>query len=325
MSAEDQQNIPPELIEVAPALGMSGAELSAAHSPSIDHLLAMNEPKVTIMGPDGHRVLVRERRLSRNVNKHPLGVAGLDRARNEDRGPATYAETVEMLGEDRVRELEASSDPRDRARAGCARLEVDPSDNVIDYAGHYPDRLLLNTSRPPQPLLPGGREYTLEDLRAHDSKRCYYEGPHVQERIAAEERVCQLDYERVRAAGAPDRVVVIHNQPEDVCTEAHPVPVMSTPLRIVRLLWRETAESGFAQCWWCEEWQDTEIDAMMVVTCGPTTRVFPTCPTCEEVFKADLGDGVDFVYVSDRRFFQIGLPSDEYLPDVTVRLDGTAQ
>lgn len=288
-----------------------------------DGMGELHMPKRTVIGPSGHPVVVRERRLSRAVRNHAaLGAPGLDRAKNADRGPQPSVETVETFGEDQVREWEASSDSQDRARARAIRLGIDTRDHVIEYAERYPDRLLLNTGRPPLPPLPGGREYTLDDLRAHESKRVLFEGPEVFERIAAEERVCQLDYERICAGGVPDRTVIVHNDLTDMGTEAYPVPVMGTSLRQLRLMWMDYTESNFRMCWWCRQWQDdADIDAIMPVTCGATTRAFPTCPACEREFRDDLGDGVDFLHVSDRTFFEIGLPSDEYLPTVEIRRD----
>lgn len=293
---------------------------TAPYAAESDQILELFSPRRTVVGPNGQRAVVREMKLSPLVREHPLGRAGLDRARNVDRGPKPDVETVEMIGQEQVREWEVSGDPYDRDRAQAVRLGIDTRDHTIDYYERYPDRLLLNTGRPPLPLLPGGREYTLEDLRQHDNHRVLYEGPEALSRIAEEERVCQLDYERISRGGAPDRTILFHSDPGDMGTQAYPVPVLSTPLRMLRLMWKDYSETDYRACWWCEQWQDdADIDAIMPVTCAATTRALPTCPTCERTFKADLGSGVHFLHASDRTFFQIGLPSDEYIPTIEIR------
>lgn len=309
----------PELFELFPPLGMSGAEVleAATASPVVAQLLELLEPHATVVRTDGSRVLRKARRLSPLANEHPKIAAGLDRARNHD-GPPRYSVTVDTYGEDQVREWEVSDEPYYRRLAEACRLGVDPGDSLSLHRDEFPERVLLNTGRPPQPLLRGGREYTPEDLRAHDKSRRYYEGPHVVEQIAEAETLWELDYERVCQGGAPIQTVMVHDADNDYGTTMYPVPVGCSQERRARLIWREAEPDNpddefYQVCWWCDAWLDRGIDAMLVVSCGAILRVFPTCPGCHDEFVADIPVGLDFHHVSDRNFFLRGMPDDAYL------------
>lgn len=290
--------------------GMSAAMLQ---SPEVAQKGELLEPQQVTERPDGSRVIQRERWLSALANEHPVIAESLARARNHD-GPHRNPQSVAEYGEEQVREWEASDDPYLRGRAEACRAGVDDHD-PLSYADYYPDRLLLNTGRPPQPRLPGGREYTLDDLRRHEANRPYYEGPHVVQQIATAQEMWQLDHDRVYAAGNPVRVVILHNHPDDWGTSVVPVPINCTAERRAQLLWMDNRPGGeYEDCWHCGEDEPGGIDAMLLVTCGPVLRVFPTCRDCHDDFQKYFPHGgLDFQYVSDRSFFQSGLPDDRFL------------
>lgn len=298
-----------------PALFLTDAELrrAALSDSQVAQLRELHEPHMMVIRKDGSRELRPIRRLSHAAVEHPVIAKGLDRARNHDR-PQAFPLSAEDYGEDIVRIWENGDSPYHQMLAEGCRLGIDPSDRLSLHPDEYPARVLLNTGRPPQPKRRDDSEYTVDDLRKHDQRRRYYEGPHVVEQIAEAERLWQMDYDRISTGGFPTQAVIVHNDADDVGTVVYPVPMGCSPERRARLLWIDVdPDESYRCCWWCEGWQDQPIDAMMAVSCGATLRVFPTCPGCHDQFVADLGGVVDFQYLSDREFFLTGMPDDMYL------------
>lgn len=301
-----------------PALGMSDRALRASADADVERLEALHEPHSMVARQDGGKVLRRVRDLSPLWHAVPMIVAGIDRAR-EHGMPQADPMTVEQVGEDVVWSWEHSDDPRRRLDAEAIRLGVDTKDTVSLSEDAYPERVLLNTGRPPQPRLPGGKEYSVADLREHEQRRQYYEGPHVVAELAEADELWKLDYERVVRGGFPDQTVVVHSSRSDWDTVVHPVPMQCSQRRALWLLWRDprvmTVYERYGECWFCEDWPDDGIDSFLTVSCGATLRALPTCSTCRRRFLAETdGAGLDFFYPDDRSFYEHGCQDDRYLP-----------
>lgn len=292
-------------------------------NPSTDRYLELTNPYSTELRPGLGPTVVPQRQLSPLWHTSEEIMDAVIRAQedhNSEPPPVTVAACGGVRGETFLRELENSGDSADRAKAKAIRAGVDWRDMIGDYLHDdlYADRLLLNTGRPPLPLLPGGREYTVDDLRQHEAERRYFGGAEAMARIHHEKQVVDLDRERIRRAGEADRTVILHSadrgdDDHGVFTQPLPVPAMCSPLRAARLYYADPrVGTELTTCWFCHEDRD-QIDALMMISCDPTTRALPTCATCERYFSDRLGHGVDFLKVSYRRFFQLGMPSDEYL------------
>lgn len=303
-----------ELRKAFPALGMSDQKIRRTANAQADQIEALHEPYAIHAKHDGTREMRRVRDLSPLWHAVPEIVAGVDRARHHGQPEADPLSVDGCGGEDAVWLMEHSEDSYQRMKAEAARLGVDPRDRLALHPDEYPERVLLNTGRPPQPLLPGGREYTIDDLRAHDDNRRFYEGPHIVDEIAEQDDLWQLEYERIQRGGAPIQTVLIH---DDGGTEEHPVPMHCSHYRALLLTFREFAAREFAahypECWFCRDCSDDGLDALLLVSGGATMRAFPTCGECRRRFLAETnGVGLDFYYARDRAFFREGLPDDAY-------------
>ncbi|MFT3663318.1 MAG: hypothetical protein QM809_18720 [Gordonia sp. (in: high G+C Gram-positive bacteria)] len=294
-----------------PALSMKSDELLSVVDPLAEQILALHQPLVNRMTRDDVKGLRRARDLSPLANEHPVIRASLDRARNNE-PPSCHPFTMEYYGEEAIREMEQSANPYRRKIAEAIRMGVDPFDSLSLHSDEFPSRVLRNTGRPPQPRFPKGREYTEQDLRDHDRNRRYYDGPHVTREIADADRLCELDYDRIARGGFPAQTVVVHNAPNDVGTIPYPVPLWTTPERVLLLAWHDPETDRYAECWHCQEWEDTGIRWLMMVSCGATLRVLPTCRQCRRRFTRDLPDGLDYLDLDDRSFFRDGWPDDAY-------------
>lgn len=299
-----------------PALGMADQNIHSTADTTVEQLEALHQPHTMVAREDGAKVLRRVRDLSPLAQAHPVIAAGIDKAREQGM-PQADPLSVELFGEDTVWAWEHGDDPRRRLDAEAARLGVDPTDPMSLSEDEYPERVLLNTGRPPQPRLPGGKEYSVADLCEHEHRRQYYEGPHVVAEFAEADELWQLDYERIVRGGFPDQTVVVHSSRSDLGTVVHPVPMQCSQRRALWLLWRDpdAVAERYGECWFCEDWPDNGIDSFLTVSCGATLRALPTCSTCRRRFLADTdGEGLDFFYPDDRSFYEHGCPDDAYLP-----------
>jgi hypothetical protein len=301
-----------------PALGMSDQDIRSSSNTTAERLEALHEPRTMIAREDGAKVLRRVRDLSPLAHAHPTISAGIDKAR-EHGLPQAFPPSVEQFGEDTVWAWEHSDDPQRRLLAEAIRLGVETRGVVSLSEDEYPVRVLLNTGRPPQPQLPGGKEYSVADLLGHEQRRQYYEGPHIVAEVADADELWRLDYERIVRGGVPDQTVVVHSSRDDMDTAVYPVPVQCSQRRALWLLWQDprvmTVYEPYRECWFCEDWLDDGIDSFLTVSCGATLRALPTCPSCRRQFLDDTNaEGLDFFYPYDRSFFEQGCPDDAYLP-----------
>lgn len=204
----------------------------------------------------------------------------------------------------------------DRAR------EVPPMFN-IKFVRQWLPRILSNTGRG---LLPYKETvYTPDELREHERQTA--------SAAAQRERddLYELLLDALDHGGAPTETVIVHSKiwtydlpviHRDVITEertmqptgtttvlAVPVPMMWTQRRVARLIAR-----GCWDCYWCDEnaGSGRAWDDYLLVGCGATLRVFPTCPTCRDRFDRDTEwSGLDWEVPSDRWLAEVGYPSDE--------------
>lgn len=185
-------------------------------------------------------------------------------------------------------------------------------------------RILGNTGRRPLPELPGA--YSRDYLRKHELGQL----------TELEQRERDADYERLLQAlergGEPTEAVIVHSEiwmyepPDirrDLITEeermqelgiitvlAHAVPITWSQRRVARVI-----AHGCPDCFWCESRDIRGHDDYMLVPCGATLRVFPTCDSCRTQFARDLEwrPGLDYVSASDRWFSSVGFPDDRYV------------
>jgi hypothetical protein len=185
-------------------------------------------------------------------------------------------------------------------------------------------RILGNTGRRLLPMRPGG--YSRDDLQKHELGQ-------LSER---EQRGRDADYEQLLDAlehgGEPTEAVIVHSEvwsyelPDirrDLITDeermqvsgtatvlAHAVPITWSQRRVARVV-----AHGCPDCYWCESWVIRGHDDYLLVPCGATMRVFPTCDGCRTRFARDLEwePGLDYVSASDRWFPEVGSPDDRYI------------
>ena len=92
---------------------------------------------------------------------------------------------------------------------------------------------------------------------------------------------------------------------------AFPVPWGWSQHRVARVVARSCAD-----CAWCDRWFSSRFtDDYILVGCGATLRVFPTCDDCRSRFDRDLewGPGLDYVSASDQWLADTDYPDDRYI------------
>lgn len=95
--------------------------------------------------------------------------------------------------------------------------------------------------------------------------------------------------------------------------QAYPVPPGFSSERVARLA-AETAKA----CYWCKHWSTAEAtDFAMIITCGSTTRVFPTCTNCRLEFdheEAEMSSSSDLLswLFNDGWDREQGYPADRW-------------
>lgn len=236
--------------------------------------------------------------------------------------------------------IAAASQPRDHTGkrvdySAAARFHPEISAG-IDRAQHYSPmfdmkavrqrlpRILGNTGRRPLPELAGA--YSRDYLRKHELGQL----------TEFEQRERDADYEQLLEAlergGEPTEAVIVHSKiwmyelPDirrDLITEeermqelgsvtvlAHAVPITWSQRRVSRVI-----AHGCPDCYWCESWDIRGHDDYLLVPCGATMRVFPTCDGCRTRFARDLGwgPGLDYVSASDSWLADTGYPDDRYI------------
>ena len=155
--------------------------------------------------------------------------------------------------------------------------------------GHYTERSLTNR----------------ELLKAEQAGGDAVEG--VKQRIADYGQVA----ETARYGGQPIETVILHS-PRGIGNLEFLVAPGWSQRRVSQFV-----SHGIRDCFWCDHMgtRQVPIDSYMLVGCGATLRIYPTCDACEARFARDFGGGLglDYQRAWDDWFVLVGCPSDEYV------------